>query len=197
MIDFALDPELELLRETARSFAAERLRPRERAHESARAVDAEVRRLFAATGLAAIEWPESLGGAGLGALARALVLEELAAADAGAALALDPLGLAFYALAEAGENAALERFARPLLETPGARAVLAWNGGGHVALASGAAHGVLPWVPSERADLLVLLDAESIAVIDRGTETVPLRGAGLRAAGAAELRLERAPVAAW
>jgi alkylation response protein AidB-like acyl-CoA dehydrogenase len=197
MIDLSLDPELELLRETARQFGAERLRPRAREFEAARGVDDAARRAFAEIGLAAAAWPESLGGAGLGALARALVLEELAAADAGAALALDPLGPAFHALAELGEEAALQGLAAPLLERPGARAVLAWNGESRVELRAGHASGVLPWVPADRVDLLVLLDRDSAAVIDGGIARSELRGAALRAAGASELRLERAPVRAW
>jgi alkylation response protein AidB-like acyl-CoA dehydrogenase len=196
MIDFALEPELELLRDTARQFARERLAPREREFESARGVDAATRRAFAEIGLAAVEWPAHLDGAGLGALARALVLEELGAADAGAALALDPLGAAAYALAECGEDAALQSFARPLLERDGARALLFWNGARGVELRAGHATGVVPWVPADRADLLVLLDADSVAVIESGIAPAPLRGAGLRAAGAAEIRLDRAPIAA-
>ena len=44
-----------------------------------------------------------MSGAGLGSLGRALVNEELAAADAGAAIALDPLGAALYPILELGE----------------------------------------------------------------------------------------------
>jgi len=197
VIDLTLPPELELLRDTARSFAADRLRPRDRDFEAARGVDADTRRAFATIGLAAVEWPESLGGAGLGGLARALVLEELAAADAGSALALDPLGPAWYALAEAGEVAAIETIARPLLARDGARAVLAWNPPGRVELRAGRATGVVPWVPADRVDLLVLIDADSVVAIESGIAATPLRGAGLRAAGASELRLAEAPVAAW
>ena len=197
MIEFRLDPELELLRDTARHFAGEQLRPHDRDHEAARAVAAPARRAYAEIGLAALLWPESLGGAGLGALARALVLEELGAADAGAALALDPLGAAFHALAECGEEAALRAHAAPLLECDGARALLVWNGARYVTLANGRANGVVPWVPADRADLVVLLDADSVAVIDAGVTATPLRGAGLRAAGASELRFADAPVRAW
>jgi alkylation response protein AidB-like acyl-CoA dehydrogenase len=198
VIDFALDPELGLLRETARQFAAERIAPREREFESARGPDAEVRRAFAEIGLATVDWPASLDGAELGALGRALVLEELGAADAGSALALDPLGPAFYAIAACGEDAALQSLAKPLLARDGARAVLVWNGARGVELRSGQAHGVVPWVPADRADLVVLLDADSVAVVEAGVALAPLRGAGLRSAGAGELRLDRAPVvASW
>jgi hypothetical protein len=150
------------------SFAQQRLRPHDRDFEAARGIDAATRDAFSEIGLAALEWPETLGGAGLGAFARALVLEELGAADAGAALALDPLGPAFYALAECGEEAALQEIAQPLLERPCARAVLAWNGAARVAPRDGRASGVLPWVPADRVDLLVLLDGDTVTVIDEG-----------------------------
>jgi len=197
MIDFDLDPELELLRATARRFGAERLRRREREFEAAREVDEPTRAAAAGIGLAAAGWPESLGGAGLGALARVLVLEELGAADPGAALALDPLGPAVHALAELGEEAALQTHAGPLLARPGARAWLAWNGGGRVALRGGRADGRLPWVPADRLDLLVVLDGDAAAVLEGGLRLAPLRGAGLRAAGASEVAIEAAPVRAW
>src|SRR5439155_1057216 len=76
----ALSDEERLIQETARRFARDRLLPELRAHERARAVPPEVVREFAGLGLA--------GGEDLGAFARALVLEELAAVDPGAALAL-------------------------------------------------------------------------------------------------------------
>jgi len=193
VIDFRLDPELELIRDTARQFAGAELRPRDREHESARGVGASVRRAFREIGLAGVDWPASLGGADLGALARAVVQEELAAADAGAAIALDPLGSAFHALSQAGEAAALRAHAAPLLDRDGARAVLVWNDGA-VAVRAGQATGVVPWVPADRVDVAVLLDTESIAVVDSSIEVASLRGAGLRAAGAAELRLTGAPI---
>jgi len=200
VIDFALGTELELVRETARGFARDELQPRAREAEAARTVPEAVRARFAQTGLAGVEWPERLGGAGLGALARAVVLEELAAGDVGAGWALDALGPGLYPLAELGGEAALERFAAPLLERPGARAVLVWNDAGRVRLegtgASARAEGEVPWVAAERPDLAVLLDARGAAVVTEGLEPLPLRGLGLRAAGAAALRLRRAPVAA-
>lgn len=197
MIDFDLEPELELLRETARRFGAERLRPHERAAERDRRVADETARTAREIGLVAAAWPACLGGAGLGALARVLVLEELAAADPGAAVALDPLGPALHALGELGAEPALRAWAAPLLARPGARAWLAWNGDRRVTLARGRATGRLPWVPADRLDLLLLLDADGAAVVDSELRLTPLRGAGLRAAGAAELTIESAPVRAW
>jgi alkylation response protein AidB-like acyl-CoA dehydrogenase len=197
MIDFDLEPELELLRETARQFATEQLRPNEREFEAARSASPSVRRVFQEIGLGAVELPESLGGAGLGAFARALVLEELGAGDPGAALGLDPLGPALYPLLEFGGEAALQRFAAPLLDRPEARTLLAWNGEGRLQASGGRVRGTFPWVPAERAELLVVLDGEGAWVVEDGFELAPIRGSGLRAAGGAELRLENARVAEW
>jgi alkylation response protein AidB-like acyl-CoA dehydrogenase len=194
MIDFELGEELSLIRETARAFASNHLQPRLREFESARAVAAKTRDAFAEIGLAGLELSEPLGGAGLGALARVLVLEELAAADAGAALALDPLGPALYALDELGGEAAVRELGLPLLERPGARAVLFWNAGGDLDTREGRAFGRVPWIAADRVDLLLVLDREGAFVVRDGLDCRPLRGLGLRAAGASELSLEGAPV---
>ena len=92
MFDFEYGDDMDLIVETARSFATDELLPKLRDHESARAVEPDVRKAYEEIGLAGRELPESRGGAGLGTVARVLVNEELAAGDAGAALALDPLG---------------------------------------------------------------------------------------------------------
>ena len=199
MIDFELGDELELVRQTARGFADDHLRPRMREHESARALSAEACAAYAEIGFATLEWPEDGVGDELGALARCLVLEELAAADPGAALALDPLGPALYPLAEFGGREAVERFASPLIGGDRGRAVLVWNGPGTrrpLARNGDTLSGVVPWVPADRADLLVVLDDAGAVVLERGMAFEPLRGAGLRSAGASELTLQDAPVAA-
>ncbi len=198
MIDFELDDALALVRETAREFAQDHLRPRERESEHARDVDASVRDTFRGIGLGGLELPERHGGAGLGALARALVLEELGAADAGAALALDPLGPALYPLLELSAEGELEALTAPLLERPGARAVLAWDGSQRLRLEGGRVSGEIVWVPADRIDLLVVLRREGAWVIQEGITREELRGAGLRAAGTSALRLAGAPVRhAW
>jgi alkylation response protein AidB-like acyl-CoA dehydrogenase len=196
MIDFELDPELALLQETTRGFAEDHLRPGERELEKARAIPESIARVFHEIGLWAVELPESLGGAALGALARTRVLEELAAVDVGAAVALDPLGPALYPLAELGGAEAPEALAGPLLGQPGRRAVLAWNGDdpAPVRIANGRASGSLPWVAADRVDLLVLLDRQGAVVIEDGIACEPVRGAGLRAAGASSLSLDSAPL---
>jgi alkylation response protein AidB-like acyl-CoA dehydrogenase len=192
------DDELALLAETVRSFAADAIAPRMREAEAARRVDPAVHTAFREIGLDRLEIPEEAGGAGLGARARALVNEALGAADPGAALALDPLGPALYPLLELGGTEELVRFAAPVLEAPAARAVLVTAAEAGLEVRADGMTGRIPWVPADRVDLLVVLDAEEALVVRaaEGVALAPLPGAGLRAAGASELRLAGAPVAA-
>jgi len=195
MFDFELSDEQQLIVETARSFATEALFPRLREHESARGVAAELRATYTEMGFAALELPESLGGAGLGAVARALLNEELAAGDAGAALALDPLGPALYPLLEMAGAELLREVALPLLDREGARAVLVCDGDAQLEVGE-TLSGCVPWAAADRVDLLVVLRGDELLVVREGIEASQVPGAGLRAAGASELRLDDA-VIAW
>jgi alkylation response protein AidB-like acyl-CoA dehydrogenase len=195
MFDLHPGDDLGLVVETARRFAEEELRPRIREAESERCVRAEVRRAYAEIGLAGLELPERLGGAGLGAVARVLVNEELAAADAGAALALDPLGPALYPMLELGGEAAVRELAERS-SSPGARVVLVTDDDVSLSIEEpGFVSAEVPWVPADRVDAAVLLAGNEALLVQSGLETVALRGAGLRAAGGAELHLVRAPIA--
>ncbi len=200
MIDFDLTDELGLIRDTAREYADDHLRPALRDHEAERRVGAAARAAFAEIGLATLEWPESVGGSELGALARFVVLEELGAGDAGAALALDPLGSALYPLLECGGAQAVARFGVPRVEgrVKGRAALVCCGEGQRTGLdVSGeTVSGTIPWVPDDAPSLLVLLDESGASVIEAGFRAEPTRGGGLRACGAAGLRLEDAPVVA-
>jgi alkylation response protein AidB-like acyl-CoA dehydrogenase len=192
MIDFSLEPELELLQETARRFAEDHLRPNVREFERVRGVSDAASAAFDQTGLADVELPEGVDGAGLGAIARALVLEELAAVDPGATLALDLPGLATYPLLEHGGEGALRDLALPLRAEPGARAVAAWDLEGRLRVEAGHVRGELPWVPADRIDLLVVGTPDGAFVVREGLEVEAVRGSGLRAAGASAVRLDGA-----
>jgi alkylation response protein AidB-like acyl-CoA dehydrogenase len=202
---FELGDEMELLVETARSFASDSLAPAMRESEEARQVADAVRGAYSQIGLARLELPEAEGGAGLGPVARALVNEELAAADAGAALALDPLGPALYPLLDIGGAEAVQQFALPLVEafedgSPTRALLVVAEEGTLPARASQGdrVSGIVPWVPSDRADLLIVLGPDGAYAVRQGIDVEPLPGSGLRAAGAAELRLTDAPVeASW
>ncbi|MDH5672508.1 MAG: acyl-CoA/acyl-ACP dehydrogenase [Myxococcales bacterium] len=192
--EFALGEELELLVKTARDFAGRRLAPAIREAERRRGVAAAVRDDFEAIGLDRLELPDALGGAGLGSLSRVLVNEELGATDPGAALALDPLGTALHALDEFGGNALLQRLLLPLLERPGARALLVTGHDGSIGGDDGRLEAAIPWVPADAADLLVVLEGGRLRVLREGFELRPLPGSGLRAAGGAELHADDAEV---
>lgn len=200
MFDMSLGEDLGLIQDQVRHFSTSVLRERHREFEERHEVPEAVLAEFAALGLGGLELPETLGGAGLGALTKVLVLEELGAGDPGAALALDGIGAALYPLAELGGEAALEAYAVPLLDKPAARALLVWGdgerpGGSRKPLCGArTCDGIIPWVPAQHADLVVVLDREGAAVIDSGFRFTPLKGSGLRAAGAAQLDFIAAPI---
>ncbi len=196
MFDFDLSEELGLLVQTTRAFGAGQLQAGLRQAELARGVAAQAQEAYARIGLAGLELPAQLGGAALGPLARALVNEELGAADPGAALALDRLGPALYPLLELGGERALSELALPLLQRPGARALLVAPGDAALEPDGGGLSGSIPWLPAQQVELLVVLRDDGALVLREGLAAEPLPGAGLRAAGACALSLRQAPVAA-
>ena len=144
--------------------------------------------------MSGLEIPEAAGGAGLGALARVLVNEELGAADAGAAIALDPIGPALYPLLELGGESALRELVAPLLGNDGARALLVTDRDARLDIGADSVSGHLPWVPADRVDLLVLLQPDGALAVRGEMKSGRLRGSGLRAAGASEVELDRVPI---
>jgi len=186
MIDFSVTGDAQILLDTVTRFAREHLTGTARAAESARAPDADGKRLYEDLGLMGLEAP----GAGLGMLERCLVNEILGRADAGAALALDRLGPAGYALWAAEDHESVAA----ILADPGRRAWLATPEDGAMNVSERAASGEIYFSPAGITDL-VLLAPTGIAVIRDGMEELPVRGAGLRAADPMRLSLEEVPVA--
>ncbi len=176
MFALALSDEERLIQDTARRFARDRLLPGLRAHERARGVPPEVVREFAGLGLA--------GDEDLGAFARALVLEELAAVDAGAALALDAGGLPQPLLAAAGLGAAR------------GRGVVIEDVEGRFHARDGRLAGEHPWVPADEIAVAVVLHPERALIVREGWRLTPIVACGLEAAGASRLALDDAPIAA-
>ena len=170
----ALSEEERLVRETARRFAEDRLLPRVRAHERDRGVAPELVREFAALGLVGVE---------VGAFVRAIVLEELAAVDPGAAVALDGVGPAIPFLNRAAED-------------PGFRAVVVDDVEEHFRFRDGRLDGQHPWVPADRIDVAVVLQGDRAYVLREGWRLTAVKPCGLEAAGASRLALANAPVAA-
>jgi alkylation response protein AidB-like acyl-CoA dehydrogenase len=125
-----------------------------------------------------------------------LVNEELAAADAGAALALDRFGPALGAMLELCSPRELARLAEPISSHAHARAVLVTCHDAALEISEGTLTGQIAWVPAARVDLLLVLDEQQLIAVREGMSCEPVHGAGLRAAGASALRLVDATIAA-
>jgi len=198
MIDFSPGEDIDLAVDTARRFAEEVLWPEQRGAESARAVPPAVLAQAHEIGFDRIDWPEAAGGAGLGALARVMVLEALAAGDPGATLAIETFGPTAHALLAFGGIDTLQRHARALGADPTARAVLAVDVHGHLTVEHDRISGTLPWVPADRVDLLAVLTRSGLVLVRDGIVLERVNGSGLRAAGASQCTLDGAPVLeAW
>jgi alkylation response protein AidB-like acyl-CoA dehydrogenase len=196
-MDFGVSDDDALILASLDAFAAEQLRPALRASEAARAVAPAVAAAFAELGFERLELAEAMGGAGLGRLTRVRANAALAKADPGAALALDRLGPALYALRELGGEAAVERFALPLLDQPAARALLVVEDlDRHVGVGESIS-GAVAWAPTDRADLVVGLGPAGGWVLEGPGRAEPVRGAALHAAGASRAGFEGRIAAAW
>lgn len=186
MIDFSVGDDAQMLLDAVERFARERLAPHARTAESERRPAARTVDLYEDLGIIALETP----GAGLGMVERCLVNEALGRGDAGAALALDRLGPAGYALwqaedFESAEAVAADRSRRAWLVTPE---------DGVVNVTERSATGTVHFAPAGVTDLVMLTPA-GIAVVREGIRETPVRGAGLRAADPVRLDLDDAPVA--
>ena len=114
-MDFQLSEEQALLRRTVREFAETELAPHSREWDERQEFPREVFGRLGALGLAGACWPEEYGGSGLSTLDWAIVMEELARADAGVALSLAAHhGLCSAHLYLAGSEEQKRRFLPPL-----------------------------------------------------------------------------------
>ena len=80
-MDFRLSDEQELLRKSVREFAETEMRPHIMAWDNAQHFPRELMPKLAALGLMGIQFPESLGGAGMSAVDYCICIEELARVD--------------------------------------------------------------------------------------------------------------------
>lgn len=193
---FTLEPseDLALVADTARKLAESELIPQLREAESARSVSPVLKSTWQQVGLSALELPESSDGAGLGCVARVLVNEELAAADAGAAVALDPFGPAMTTLLEVGHEEAVAQLVSTVEHGVG-RTLFVSELDAQIEIASDRIEIDAPWVMAEAAAAVVVLTGDDAVLITENLEFESVRGAGLRAAGAARLTVRGAPIA--
>ena len=87
-MDFDLNEEQRLLQKTVRDFAERELAPYSREWDEQQAFPRSVFEKLGALGLMGVVWPVEYAGAGLSTLDYAVVMEEVARADAGVALSL-------------------------------------------------------------------------------------------------------------
>jgi alkylation response protein AidB-like acyl-CoA dehydrogenase len=80
-VDFALTPEQELIRDTAREFAQREIAPHEREWDRREEIDRALVPKLADAGFLGAGWDENYGGSGLDTVSYALVVEELGKAD--------------------------------------------------------------------------------------------------------------------
>jgi alkylation response protein AidB-like acyl-CoA dehydrogenase len=85
-MDFSLPEHVEALREQVRRFAENEIRPHAREWDASKTFPMDVMRRLGAMGMLGILFPEEYGGAGMGYLEYATVIEELGRVDGSVAL---------------------------------------------------------------------------------------------------------------
>lgn len=116
-MNFELTPEQIQLRDMVRRFVADKVIPNARAWDKAESFPKALVQELGAMGMLGITTPQALGGAGLGALDMAVVIEELARGDGSLALTVaSHNGLCTGHINLAGTQDQHERFVRPLAQ---------------------------------------------------------------------------------
>ena len=87
-MDFSLSEEQQLLRKTVREFAQSEIAPHAREWDERQEFPREIFTQLGEMGLMGVVWQPEYGGAGMTTLDYAIVMEELACADAGVALSV-------------------------------------------------------------------------------------------------------------
>jgi alkylation response protein AidB-like acyl-CoA dehydrogenase len=114
-VDFELPEELQEIQRVVREFAAAEVAPRAREWDASGEFPWEVVRKLGPLGIMGISVPEELGGAGMGALATAVVVEELARHDGSLALTVaSHNGLGTGHILRFGSDAQRRRWLPPL-----------------------------------------------------------------------------------
>jgi len=130
-MNFALNEDVEALRQAAQRFAERELAADVRAAESRGCWSNEVLRVVDGFGLAGLDLPTQLGGSELGSVAKIVLLETLAHGDAGGLMAADPLGLAAGALVTCPDVAIAKTLAAACLGHEGTCALVVVPDPGH------------------------------------------------------------------
>ncbi len=115
-MDFRLNEEQTLLKDTVRKIALNEFRPRAAEIDQREEFPWENKKILEENGLLGINIPEEYGGAGAGMVALALVIEEVASVCASTSVILTTQALATDPLLIGGNHEQKERWLRPLAE---------------------------------------------------------------------------------
>ncbi|MBI2061528.1 MAG: acyl-CoA/acyl-ACP dehydrogenase [Nitrospirae bacterium] len=195
MIDFTLTEEEEMIRESARSFASDKLRPAGEKHEDSGRVQSDIAEEYKKLGFGLLELPTDLGGAGLTPFAKSLVMEELGWGDAGAALAIEGCWPAYYAITE-GAPKDLQKSLLGKLSGSGEapKGVLVVDTDARLQV-NGSVEGTASFVTGSGADVAVVLkDKQALIIEGQGLKFKPLVGCALQASGPSEVQFSKAKV---
>src|SRR5262245_25149162 len=164
-----------------------------REHERRGGIGGGLVRAYRALGFAAMEAPVAAGGQGASPLAKALVLEELGASDAGAAFALEGAGPSLQALIELGQTELLQGLATD----PDLRIGFVDDTDGRLSLGA-TVNGSHPWspLPSGGCRGVLVVQGDRMVLVRDGIRCVPVEPCGLAAAGSSQLDFTAAPVVA-
>lgn len=178
-----------MIQDMARKFAEKELAPHARTHEAARAVNQDVIAAYVETGLDAAGQLTSSED-GLSVLAKVMLLEELAAADPGAALALDRFGYARPLLQLAGQNDLVNE----LSDNLAARGVLIVDADERLEVAEGAISGTVPWVAADQLESVAIVHKGAAYLVRSGFQLTAVRPCGLDACGGSSIEFDRAKI---
>ncbi|TXH20261.1 MAG: acyl-CoA dehydrogenase [Gammaproteobacteria bacterium] len=193
MIDWELADEVKMCTETAWRFAREKILPAMRDWETVRRIERAAHEAYAAIGLDAVDLPIEDGGAALGVLGKVAVLERLAVADPAAAIALDAHAVAYKAVADFANQAAIERILGPSTAKlrPDAGISVCVDLDQSLFRQANRITGLLPWVPGGGgARRLLIVGNGELLVLDAPFDHELVRGSGLVATSAASITLK-------
>lgn len=114
-MEFELSPELDLLKKSVREFALAEIAPRIGEMESTGQTPMDVVKKMGGLGFLGITAPAEYGGAGMGILARVLLVEEVARISAAMAMTIQCAHFGIAAICEGGSQAVKERHLPPLV----------------------------------------------------------------------------------
>lgn len=190
MFTFSLTEEQELIAKSAHEFAQEQLLPHCREMEKKHVVSEALHAQYDALGFSGAEIPSHIGGLDLSPLDRMLLLHNLAQGDVAVTLAFDGLGPAIYPLLESQDN---QEQCYKILSSKQGRGWVVFDDEERFTIKDGKITGVFPWVPANELAVFIVIQGQTMTVIDQGMAMEKVIPQALHAAGSSEITLD-API---